>query len=252
MVERVFGVQFKPLQELKTAHFGMLWDRYRQEFTASQDQLPLPHFIEPVLPQEPQVTSQPPLRRVWFESDNDLELIQVQHDRFLYNNKTEAGAEYIDYAGCFERFRALLYTFCEFVSENDVGELVSDQFELTYMNHIPANKHWQSFSQIGQVFPDQNWHTEKRFLPDPENIVSQLIFPLPEERGRLYAKMTTGFNSRDGEPALQLELTARGFQAEEKGAIINEDWFGVAHEQIVKGFADLTSDPMHKIWKRKI
>jgi hypothetical protein len=48
-------------------------------------------------------------------------------------------------------------------------------------------------------------------------------------------------------PVLVLNLTARGFA--ECGL---KDWFDMAHERIVRTFADLTGPSIQKtIWKRK-
>jgi hypothetical protein len=64
--------------------------------------------------------------------------------------------------------------------------------------------------------------------------------------GRLHVslKMAT---TKEAKKIMVFELTARGFS---NGPM--DDWFAVAHEWIVRGFADLTTDSIQKaIWQRK-
>lgn len=251
VVERVFSVQFEPIESVQTAHFGLLWDLYREHFPKTTDQQPLPHMIEPVQKQEIAISDQPPLRRVWFESADGLELIQIQHDRFLYNNRSEAGSEYVDYEKCFERFTFLWGLFTNFAATMQYGDLSQDQYELTFMNHIMPSKYWRGFEDAGNIFVNFEWNVENRLLPTPESIIWQMVFPLPDGLGKLYAKTATGNKTSTGELAFQLEMTARGRMQKEEDGIVNKEWFALAHQQIVQGFAELTSPKMHEIWQRK-
>src|SRR5258707_9734421 len=79
--EVVCGFKFDPLSQLKVAHIGLLWERFRGEFPNVQHAAPISNDGS-ILVDE---TTGIPLPRVWFISKADNELIQFQPDRLYYN-----------------------------------------------------------------------------------------------------------------------------------------------------------------------
>ncbi len=66
--------------------------------------------------------------------------------------------------------------------------------------------------------------------------------------GRLHVSIQPGWRKPDNAPIYVLELTARGAPTGigMEGA---QSFFDVGHDWIVRGFRDLTTSDMHKIWR---
>jgi uncharacterized protein (TIGR04255 family) len=179
-------------------------------------------------------------------------LIQVQQDRFLYNwRKREAEQEYPRFHGVLDAFMRHWHEFLTSIDENELGCIVPDQYEMTYVNHIWEGQGWNTLDDLPKVFPDISWRVPSgRFLPQLEGISLKGSFPLPDRKGRLHFSVATGTNP-GGTRLLVFELTARGFP----GAVGEEpmsDWFDLAHEWIVRGFADLTGNEIqNKVWGKR-
>ncbi len=88
------------------------------------------------------------------------------------------------------------------------------------------------------------------FLSEPEDARLQARWRIPGDNGapvgRLYAAADPAFNL-DGTPIYLLTLTARllADQAEPSAAV---ELLDLAHDWIVRGFKDLTTDEMHTTW----
>ena len=255
VIEVVCGLQFQPLKTMLAGHLGQLWDHFKPDYSKLKEAAPLPHLVEQYDSPEDRIklstTNIPDLPRTWFIHKDDTGVLQVQRDRFLHNwRKVKAADYYPRYHEVIARFREHLATFKGFVDELSLGSLTTDQFELSYINHIPIGDGWNSHGEIGAVLPDFGWRINQgRFLPPAEVFNWRTSFLLPNQTGRLHVTAITASRRSDNRPILFLELSARGMPAQ-----ATEDamwtWFDTAHEWIVKAFADLTGEQMHRIWKR--
>lgn len=255
VAEVVCGIQFKPIKGLAGPYLGALWEKYKPEY-------PIVKEVEPIVPVIESYEETPSremasfegifgLLRTWFETKAGDGLIQVQRDRFLHNwKKGENTTNYPHYVYVIGNFRKCLATFEAFLRENNLGEIQPTQFELTYVNHIFEGEGWKSLDDIGSVFKDFFRKPSKRFLPQPEIINWQTSFRLPDKTGRLHVSTRIGKRKSDGVPAILLEITARGISVDNTRDAMWH-WFDVAHEWIVCGFADLTSDEIQAtVWRR--
>jgi uncharacterized protein (TIGR04255 family) len=253
--EVVCGIQFLPLKAMTVPYLGLLWQKFRSVYPKCREVAPLipviERFDEPS-PEEPNPFGDAfPSPRIWFETTDGNGLIQVQRDRFLHNWKKERDDEYPHYDRVIARFRDCLTTFEQFLQENSLENISPTQYELTYTNHIDQGHGWTSMGEIGGIFPDFDWRkSAQRFLPAPEAINWQTLFILPERAGRLRVSIRLAKRRSDGLPTFLLELTARGISTDRSRPAMWL-WFDLAHEWIVRGFTDLTSDTMHKnYWRR--
>lgn len=256
VIEVVCGILFKSIDTLLAPHLGLLWERYRSEYPICREVAPLTSVIER-FDETPQVNLQladvPPLPRIWFVHKNDNGIIQVQRDRFLHNwKKVRPEDEYPRYPEVITLFKDRLSRFESFLNENDLGAIEPQQYEMTYINHIPQGDGWTTLNEIGKVFPDFSLRViERRFLPEPEGINWRTSFVLPDEAGRLHITIRHAKLRDSGLPVILLDLTVRGIGIDKspKGMA---DWFDLAREWIVRGFADLTGKEVQKnIWRRK-
>lgn len=252
VVEVVCGVLFSPLSSLLAPHLGLLWDKFKPAFPNCEAHPPLAPALESPAPSVLlggglELRSLPPLPRTWFVHESDNEVIQVQQDRFLVNwRRGESSAEYPRFSFVRKRFESHLETFCSFLSEHEIGALQPLQFEMTYVNHVPQGRGFTRWADVGAVFPDVSWRTNApRFLDTLESIQWQASFALPDGQGRLRASLKPAVRRSDGRPLMVLELTARGMAIDEDAAG-RRAWFDLAHEWIVRGFADLTDETVQR------
>ena len=249
LVEVVFGRQFDPLP-LTAAHTGLFWQRLgRDAYPQVQEQPPLPPMIERFGEDQVSVVELGDvfaLPRLWFTSVTGDALVQVQRDRFLVNWRAST-TPYPRYVTLRPQFEALWSTFEGFSrAEFDIAPVVQ-QYELTYVNHIPWHPDWQDLgAALRFVFPDLGWRPGTRFLPSPEGTDVRLAVRLPKDAGRLHLRLREGRRKTDGARLFMLEFTARGLLPSAS------EWFDLAHEWIVHGFADLTSAEMQEqAWQRR-
>jgi uncharacterized protein (TIGR04255 family) len=233
----------------------VLWEKYRSDYPKCREVAPLTPTVERFekpAPVELRFADVPPLPRVWFVHANDNGIIQVQRDRFLHNwKKVRPEDEYPRYPKVIEMFQDRLSQFEAFLRENDLGVIEPVQYEMTYINHIPQGEGWTTLNEIGKVFPDFALRADQqRFLPEPEGINWRTSFALPEQAGRLHVKIQHGKHRETQQPILVLDLTVRGIGADRSVEGMKE-WFDLAREWIVCGFADLTSEDVQRdVWRR--
>jgi uncharacterized protein (TIGR04255 family) len=260
LAETVLSLQFESIAGLTTAHIGLLWQRFRDRFPLIEEQPPLSPILEkfgPPSPAQVEVTveEKPPVPRLWFLNQDKTELIQVQADRFIHNWRKMQGIEpYPRFEPIRDKFRNEVATLVQFLEDEGMGTPVVNQCEVTYVNHIEPSGVWERHGQMERVLA--NWSAgpeEHRFLPEAEDGGVRLRFVMHDEAGkpvgRLHVISQSAWKKTDNTPIMVLNLTARGEPIGEgiEGAF---RFFEVGRRWIVKGFADLTTTPMHRVWER--
>ncbi len=112
------------------------------------------------------------------------------------------------------------------------------------MNHIPLAGPFTALHDLGKIFKGLAVGSAGPVLGVPEIQRWRASFTMPDRKGRLHLDVGTGI-LKGKNPGVRVTLLARGFH---KGELI--DWFDLAHELIVKGFAELTTAEMHAHWGR--
>lgn len=252
--EVVFSVQFKKIKEFQAPHFGILWEKLgRDKYPNYQEVNLLTHIIE-----EDGATKQnlpffkdniPPLPRVFFINPTGHELVQVQQNRFLRNwRKMNPDEPYPRYETLLPKFEKSLGNFEKFISDEFDGvKLNIDQYELTYVNHIYIDNKELNQAQLSKYFSVYRDNEFCSFLPIPEAVGWNRVYKLPNALGRLHVTLSQAYNLK-GKGLFVLNLTARGINEQRD----MKSWLEVAHEWIVRGFADITGKQAQQdIWRRK-
>jgi len=197
------------------------------------------------------IQSGTPLPRAWFIKESDDQLVQFQIDRFYFNWRRKKEA-YPRYPHVINRFENVWGATVNLFNEFELGELKTIECELSYINHIPKGEGWDTIDDLPKIFSDFVWNqVSGRFLPNPENVVWQANFIIPENKGRLIVSLKQATRAEDNVPLFVFELTARG-PCESSDKKVIREWFDVAHEWIVRGFTDLTTpDVQTTIWERE-
>ncbi len=254
VTEVVCGVLFKTLEAFRLPHFGLFWEKCRLDYPVCQEVAPLMPVIEHfgAEPETPFQLSEIPLPRVWFVHREDAGIIQLERDRFLHNwKKSKPTDSYVRYHTVLDLFKRHLDSFDSFLKDNGLGTIEPQQYEMTYVNHIVQGEGWDQVSDLGGVFRDHQWNgKENRFLPGIEHLNLRKSFVLPTNRDRLHVSIRDGKRTADSKPLFLFELTVRGFPGDVSRSAM-WPWFDVAHEWIVRGFTDLTTEGIQKtVWGR--
>jgi len=249
VVEVVMGVQFQPLTQLRAPHFGLFWQTVRSDYPSCKENPPITPQLEDLgragafKDTKLQLSQVPPLPRVLFEDASGQWLIQLQRDRFLHNWRCgQKEGDYPRYPAVREKFLSQWSNFQQFVADNELGNIVVTQLEVTYLNHVAP---WTNESELGDLFPDFRWRSTERRLARPEAYNISCAFTSSDSPSRLRATVRPAIHREKGN-ILLFELTVRGVA--DKDDIMS--WFDNGRDWIVTAFADLTSDEWHKKWER--
>ena len=247
ITEVAIGVEFQHLQRLKLPHVGALWDQFRKEFPIADHAPPIASEASaPIIDSSTGL----PLPRAWFINTTQSRLIQFQPDRLYFNwRRRDQDSIYPRYPELIERFSEIYSIFDRSLAELGLGVIQPTAYEITYINHIVQETGSDASAEMSKVFRDFLWsEATDRYLPRPTNIAWQSTFELPEGQGRLNAKVNPAKRSSDFADILLFELSARGSS---QANTEFRKWFDMAHDRIVKGFADLTTvDIQQNIWGR--
>lgn len=245
--EVVCGLQFQESDKLRIPHFGLLWDKFRSDY-------PILQHASPIISKKGEIlvdsTTGAPLPRVWFINKDDDQLIQFQIDRFYFNWRRRKN-EYPRYSHVIGNFEKVMSTVSNFFNEFDLGELEPIEYELTYINRIPKGQGWETIDDLRQIFTDFAWNkSTNRFLRNPGKVTWTAEFPLPEQKAFLNVNLKQATSIEDKMPLLIFELKTRG-NGESVETKNTRQWFDMAHEWIVRGFTDLTTPEIQKIWEKE-
>jgi uncharacterized protein (TIGR04255 family) len=256
--EVALSILFSPLVNWRSAHAGLYWSRINGQYPRTETHPPLPMQIEQFDPdfiQRPMIQFEvvnPDISRFWFVADPPTKLIQVQRDRFVINWRKVKGDEiYPRYmAEMRPRFDREWKDFVAFVSQQHIGTIEVRQCEITYINDLLQGQGWQTFPESMSLFAPWWKNGTDGFLPRPETLGLSGSFRILEDRGRLHFNAMHVRRQFDNRESIRLELVARGKPASDAHDAVLA-WMDMGHEWIVRGFADLTSNQAHKLWKRK-
>lgn len=256
VVETVVGVQFDLLPKLTSAHLGAFWTDLGNDWPQVSDAPPLdPQFekfddsgswsrvgvrltLAQVAPTRVQIRN----------ADGDR-MIQIQNGRLHVNWLGQGGAAYPRYESVRRDFNETLTHFREFLARENLGELRTNQWEVTYVNQVPKNTVWKNPGDWQFFRPLQSILGINPSV-QLESFGGEWHFEISPQRGRLHVKWQHGRQSDPKEQELiVLTLTARGsLPADtEAGAGLNEG-LDLGHATIVRTFRELMTDEANSYW----
>ena len=259
LTEVVVSVQFDQQSNLKIPQIGLLWSRFKKHFPKTEHLPPLEQVVERFDTNykpsaQISVSTVPPIARCCFISDDESESIQIQTDRFIHTwRKVNPNDEYPRYSHIRNQFQKNLDEFSSFLSEENVGEIKANQCELRYVNMIDSNKIWSNHSQLNKVLTLWNPICSDKNLLEIENVrinTQHILFDddgNPE--GRMYISTEPMVQVEDNRPSFLISLSVRGAPRQQSCESVLT-FLDKAHTLIVKGFVSITTDEMHKYWKR--
>lgn len=251
VIETVLGVQFKPLEKWSIPHFGLYWNKVRNQFPKTEIK-PTLSIDTPQAGVHLQFMAAPEVR-CWYLSNDESELVQIQNDRFVVNwrqtSDTQVYPRYHKKVRPF--FDSQWRAFKSFLHSESLEKPVPISCELAYVNHILKGEGWDSAADWDQIFSVcGNVGGGDKFLPAPEARQFAFNYPMPDGLGTLDVNAVRAIRQRDGKDVIQFRLSAKGRPTGASDAAVME-WFDRGHEWVVKGFAELTSSKMHSRWGRE-
>ena len=263
LTEVVLSVQFESNAGLITPFIGLLWEtHYRDRFPVVEQHPPVvgihESFDRPTEGRNLRISvteGNVETPRVWFMTNDGIELIQVQQDRFSHNwRKLSENDNYPRYESIRDTFKDEYENLGRWLLEQGRQPLSASQCEVTYINHIEPSGVWESHSQAHRIFSAldridnvrEDSHFEAIEFTERYLIGRNGETPL----GRLHVKGIPVFKRDGGLPGYRLELTARGTpKSNDIESII--EFFDLGRSEIVFKFDEVTSEEMHKAWGKK-
>ncbi|MBU0638714.1 MAG: TIGR04255 family protein [Planctomycetes bacterium] len=264
VVETVLGVQFAPLKDMRITHYGLLLPFLREVFPAAErltkvsEQSPLDPIIESFDNEVPcprgvrwSVTEGPPFPRCWYAFEDEKYLVQLQHDRFIFNwrRPPDPSGEYPRYEPNRWRFTKLFEIFLEFADRESLGTVSANQCEVTYVNHIELLEGRNSAETMDALLTGWKLATSDGWLSGTEHGEFAASYAMPEQRGRLHVRAQRAVRRADSREIIRLSLTGRGAPTTPDTDGVRQ-WFDLGHDWVVRGFTSLTTPEMHRRWGR--
>ncbi len=252
--EVAVGIQFSG-PTLTPVHLGLYYQRVKARFPKVQVQPPLAPAIETFGPPTVVSFSVPPIGspRVWFVSNDDEFLIQLQAGRLFFNwRATSDRSAYPHFEAVRQQFMHALDELDSLISSEGLGQLSANQCEVVYVNPLPNASTCVPISAPESIF--RNWSAQlgPEWNEPLEDIAFNIRYRFDDEDGKPFGRLTVTLSSGwgpDGSSGFSLELTARGMPRGEghEGIVAFHDY---AHEAIVRCFTGLTTRAMHERWER--
>jgi uncharacterized protein (TIGR04255 family) len=256
VVEVVLGVQFAALTNFTSGHLGWFWKRFLDgEWERATDAPTLPDQFEtfekrrragPAFQVKLDSPARP--RRLQIANQAGDRLIQIQPTQFIYNWLKKEG-HYPSFRRVYEEFANYFRRFRTFVEEAKLGDVVPNQWEITYVDQIPAGNLWQSPSDWHRILPGL-------LGPQPgvdglhlESAGGEWHYEITPAQGRLHISIQQGMTEGE-EPALLLQTTARGSIGKDSAPDL-ETGLNLGHEVIRRAFLGMTSAEAQAAWGRR-
>jgi uncharacterized protein (TIGR04255 family) len=255
--EMALGVQFPSI--LNPVHVGLYYQRVKSRFPKIQVHPPVFPVLENLgtsPPRVPQFTINPgmlPMQpRMWFLSDDDNFLIQLQSDRLIVNwRRDEKGTPYPHFEAVQEVFTKAFDELEALLKAEDVS-IAANQCEVVYINPIRIADTGISLSEPQRIFRVLSAERGSEWQEPLEHVLCNVRYQLKDQAGSPYGRLTVTLASgaaADQSPAFQLELTARGApQGAGREGIVA--FHNQGHRAVARCFAAITTPEMHKLWER--
>ncbi len=252
--EVVLGVQFSQPKGYQQIFAGEVWELFREDYPHVQEQMPLqPNFEVFGLPSQGTVISHLNFgtgsflhNRFWFLTPKGDELIQFQQNRFLHNWRKigDQSNEYPRFESMSERFEAELNKFQNYVGSLESQELLINQCEISYINHITDADGIKNFSDWLNYVSDEKMMLDDFNLRFSEVLNDRSNNPI----GRLICETSLGI-TQEAKWMILFTLTVRG--TPESNTINSAlEFIKKGRDLIVCRFSELTTDKAHEKWGR--
>lgn len=257
--EVAITVQFEKLPELLGPHVGVLWsESFRSDFPTVEERPP----VEPVFelehgPGQPQgskvrLVTEPQLPRYFLVGSAGTELVQLQNDRISYNWRMQNDRyDYPRYPKIRESFENAFVTVENFLAREKLGQIIPNQCELLYVNHILYRESGSPHRFLGELIDP--WSSDYQSLAeaDLEDVKLNVRHAIRDEQknflGRLTVSVDPAYRLPEKTPLYRVQLMVRGAPRDE-GLPASLAFLDAAHERLRRAFSEFFSDSVQNQW----
>lgn len=245
--EVVLSTYFNPpLSHFRNEHIGLFWEKIRDEFPTVRQQIPVGVGLE-IAADEPS-----PMPRYWFVAENDINLIQIQKNAFMFNwrRRNEDYPRFHRHIKpTFDKYYGL---FSEFIRAEikTVENLAVDLCELTYINALEPSAFWKGPQETANVIPSFS-------ILEPDINANELAGFNCNYAYKIATDLHLNIGIRAATMAQQPEVPVLIFEIKASGRLgkvekpATDGWFERAHETIIRCFAGMTNlDVQNNYWRR--
>ena len=235
-----------PISDLRSEHIGLFWQRIKDEFPVVRQQPPV--GIRPELSDKEPF----PMPRYWFIADDEVNLIQIQKNAFMFNWRRR-DHEYPRFHGnikpAFDHYYSL---FSEFIRrEIGIAEPSIELCELNYINALEHCEFWAGPQETKTVIPSFS------IVAPGINVLGSPDFNCN------YAYVVTtdlqiNINIRSGVKAQQRNVPVLIFEIKAVGRMDQiaepgtDEWFERAHNAVISCFLGITNQEIQdRFWHPK-
>jgi len=250
LVEVVIGTQFEDIKGFTPLYLSNFWEKINKNIfiTPAEEASSFPKLNQE---SRIQFTSGVPPTRFIFKNEIGDSLIQLQQDRFIYNwKKIKQNIEYPRYEKVIQDFYGFYRQFENTLQEVNIESLKLEMLELTYVNIIPLKVLSEDLGNVSNLLIDAQWNPKKA-LSSPKGIDFSWWFEDKALNAKMKIHVVSGQQKEDGAAVIKIELSVRG-HAPDKNITKCQKWFDDSHEWIVKAFDEITSENVHKEWKKNV
>lgn len=246
VTEIAIAVEFVPIQAFGPVRMIDLHRRlWAQDYPRVVEQPPLP----PPAPEPGSVLAGVGLQigsgvaplRLWMLSDDESQLLQLQHDRLILNwRKTDDHGAYPSYATLRKTFAARWDAFASALPEKARPTMV----EVTFVNRLPSDAKSGSLAGFLESISDPQV---------PGNGVStafRYLSSIDRNEGGPGSVVVNAGAQRDVPATLTIATRLGIARADQPESSVIMDRLDTAHDLGVTTFVGLTPDTLHKKWGR--
>ncbi len=256
IVEFSLAVQFAPLSKLTNGHLGLFWHEIRESgWSIASDELAIADQFE-VFGQEPRwithglkFSTSPAVGRLSLTNDDRDRVLHMQPTRFMLSwRKTDQMKP--SYKTLISEFLAEFRRFRDFVASHSLGEIQSNQWEITYVDSFEKGTLWQSAAEWSEILPGlfgRLFDTAGLDL-QLERRTAQWSYEIHPRKARLHIVAQLGRLLDSSLESLLLTLTARGpLDSDDQGTLL--EGLNLGHEKSVEAFLRLVHPSLLSTWE---
>ena len=255
--EVALDLQFSSLP-IKAAELGAFRSLIADEYPYSLDVPPLLPSFEtegsPPIPPFALNVGGGLLPRSWFISADDEHVVQLQADRLIINWRLRPnGGIYPRYPEVRQRFVTAHEALTVFVHRHGYPDIMPNQCELGYFNKIPlpAGAGWGDVHALLKGFSINSMQPEVEGFSDCHLSLRRLI---QNQSGHGFRRLQVECRPIQigiDQKAWALNLTVKGRPSQpDLGSALS--FFDTAHAEIVRCFANITTENMHRLWEKQV
>lgn len=256
VVEVALSVQFEPITGLDGPRVGLYWAGIKNRFPILEQHPRLdPMFerfdVRDYAPRYIRFDIGEPVPRYWLLDATRSELQQIQQDRFTHNWRKSL-VPYPEYEGVRESFEAELRSLSSFVKQEGLGEVLPNQCEVTYINHIRARTNGNPHARVQDVLTIWSGAHGAELLSEPEAVDLRLRYLIKRNGqavGRLHIELQPAFRQSDSQPLWVLVLSARGAPGGSDVAGVTE-FLDLGRDHLLQAFLSITPKRLQDEWER--